>query len=52
MALLAIKFQDILISIYSSVVPLLGSLSFQLPLEELKETISLTQQNALLKREV
>lgn len=39
MALLAIKFQeDILISFYSSVVPLLGPLSFKLLLEELKET--------------
>lgn len=38
MALLAVKFQeDILISLYSSVVPLLESLSLLLPLEELKE---------------
>lgn len=39
MDLLAIKFQeDILISFYSSVVPLLGPLSLQLLPEELKET--------------
>lgn len=37
MALLTIKFQDISISFYSSVVPLLESLSLLLPLEELKE---------------